>query len=64
MLSTNLCPPSAFSIYGESRLTFVILIPITLAFAIIMAYVWPVINGWIASLSDMMVTTGLVGLFI
>lgn len=56
--------PSAFSIYGESRLTFVILIPITLAFAIIMAYVWPVINGWIASLSDMMVTTGLVGLFI
>lgn len=56
--------PSALSIYGESRLTFVILIPIILVFAILMAYVWPIVNGWIASLSDIMLTTGLIGLFI
>lgn len=56
--------PAALSIYGESRLTFIILIPIILAFAILMAYVWPVMNNWIASLSDMILTTGLFGLFI
>lgn len=56
--------PAALSIYGESRLTFIILIPVILIFAILMAYVWPVMNGWIASLSDMILTTGLVGLFI
>lgn len=56
--------PAALSIYGESRLAFAILIPIILIFAIAMAYVWPVMNGWIASLSDMMLTTGLVGLFV
>lgn len=56
--------PDALSIYGESRLTFVILIPVILAFAILMAYVWPVINNGIMSLSSFMLTTGLVGLFI
>lgn len=56
--------PDALSIYGESRLTFVILIPIILGFAIAMAYVWPVVNIGIQSLSNMMLTTGLLGLFI
>src|SRR5699024_10874664 len=31
---------------------------------ILMAYVWPIVNGWFASLSDIMLTTGLIGLFI
>lgn len=56
--------PDALSIYGESRLTFVVLIPVVLVFAILMAYIWPVVNNWIMSLSNLMLTTGLIGLFI
>ncbi|MEO1772260.1 PTS transporter subunit EIIC [Candidatus Enterococcus ferrettii] len=52
------------SIYGGSRLTFMIVIPIILALAIVLSYVWPVINGWITSLSDVILTTGLLGVFI
>ncbi|EOH93786.1 PTS transporter subunit EIIC [Enterococcus pallens] len=52
------------SIYGGSRLTFMIVVPIILALAIVLSYVWPVINGWITSLSDVILTTGLLGVFI
>lgn len=52
------------SIYGGSRLTFMIVIPIILVLAIVLSYVWPVVNGWITSLSDVILTTGLLGVFI
>lgn len=52
------------SIYGGSRLTFMLVIPIILVLAIVLSYVWPVVNGWISSLSDVILTTGLLGVFI
>lgn len=52
------------SIYGGSRLTFIIMTPIILVLAIVLSYVWPVVNNWITSLSDVILTTGLLGLFI
>lgn len=53
-----------FSIYGGSRFSFMLLIPIILCLAVVLCYVWPVINGWITSLSDVILTTGLLGVFI
>lgn len=52
------------SIYGGSRLSFMILIPIILVTAIGMSYIWPVVNSWISSLSGFILTTGLLGVFI
>lgn len=52
------------SIYGGSRLSFMILIPVILGTAIGMSYLWPVVNGWISSLSGFILTTGLLGVFI
>lgn len=56
--------PAIFSIYGEARLTFMILIPVILFLAIVLCYIWPVVNGWISSLSTIILTTGLLGVFI
>ncbi|MEY8463084.1 PTS transporter subunit EIIC [Streptococcus merionis] len=53
-----------FSIYGGSRFTFMLLIPVTLVLAIAMCYIWPVINQGISSLSGFILTTGLIGVFI
>ncbi|GCF94930.1 PTS sugar transporter subunit IIC [Enterococcus florum] len=52
------------SIYGGSRLTFMISIPIILILAVVLCYIWPVINGGITSLSNVILTTGLLGVFI
>lgn len=52
------------SIYGGSRFSFMILIPVILVTAIGMSYIWPVVNGWISSLSGFILTTGLLGVFI
>lgn len=52
------------SIYGGSRFTFMLLIPIILVLAIAMCYVWPVVNSWISSLSGFILTTGLLGVFV
>lgn len=52
------------SIYGGSRLSFMILIPVILVTAIGMSYIWPVVNSWISSLSGFILTTGLLGVFI
>lgn len=53
-----------FSIYGGSRFTFTLLIPVILVLAIAMCYIWPVVNQGISSLSGFILTTGLVGVFI
>lgn len=53
-----------FSIYGGSRFTFILMIPVTLFLAVSLCYLWPVVNGWIASLSNVILTAGLFGVFI
>lgn len=52
------------SIYGGPRLTFIIMVPVILVLAISMCYIWPVVNGWISSLSNVMLTAGLFGVFL
>lgn len=52
------------SIYGGARLSFMILIPVILGLAVGISYVWPVVNGWISSLSGFILTTGLLGVFV
>ncbi|WEG73477.1 PTS transporter subunit EIIC [Vagococcus intermedius] len=52
------------SIYAGPRLAFIIMIPITLVLAIILSYVWPVINNGIESLSGVILGAGLFGVFL
>ncbi|MCI6271958.1 MAG: PTS transporter subunit EIIC [Erysipelotrichaceae bacterium] len=52
------------SIYGESRFSFMILIPTVLILAIAMCYIWPIINAGISSLSGLILSAGLLGVFI
>lgn len=52
------------SIYGGSRFSFIVMIPITLLLAISLCYIWPVVNDWINSLSNVILTAGLFGVFI
>lgn len=53
-----------FSMYGETRFTFIILIPLILIVAIALSYIWPVINSLIALLSGFIYGAGLLGLFV
>lgn len=53
-----------FSIYGESRLSFMVLTPIILVLAVVFSYAWPVVNSWINELSNVILTAGLLGVFI
>lgn len=53
-----------FSMYGETRFTFILLIPLTLVLAIALSYIWPVVNSAIASLSGFIYGAGLLGLFV
>lgn len=53
-----------FSIYGGSRFTFILMIPITLVLAISLCYIWPIVNDLIASFSNIILTAGLFGVFL
>lgn len=53
-----------FRIYGGSRFVFIVMIPITLVLAILLSYVWPVINYGINGLSGFMKTAGALGVFV
>ncbi|OOM81922.1 PTS system maltose- and glucose-specific EIICB component [Clostridium puniceum] len=53
-----------FRVYGGSRLVFIIMIPITLILAIVLSYVWPVINYGISCLSVFMKGAGSLGVFV
>lgn len=56
--------PDVVSIYGGTRFAFFLCTLFAIFFAIIMCYVWPVINGGIAALGGFMASSGNIGLFI
>lgn len=56
--------PEIFRIYGGSRFCFVLMIPITLALAIVLSYVWPVVNEGISLLSNFIKNSGPAGVFV
>lgn len=62
--TANIKVPDHLNIYGGARLSFIILIPITLVLAIVLSYIWPFINNAIGSASNFILTTGLLGLFL
>lgn len=53
-----------FSIYGGPRLAFIVMIPVILALAIVLCYVWPVISNIINSMSSFILATGVFGVFL
>lgn len=55
---------NAFQIYGGSRFVFIVLIPVVVLLAILMSYVWPVIQSGIDSTGTFINQTGNFGLFL
>lgn len=55
---------NAFQIYGGSRFVFIVLIPIVAVLAILMSFIWPVIQSGINSLGGFINQSGNFGLFL
>lgn len=55
---------NAFQIYGGSRFVFIVLIPVVVLLAIILTYVWPVVQSGITSLGTVINQSGNLGIFI
>lgn len=53
-----------FRVYGGSRFAFIIMIPVTLILAIVLSYVWPVVNSGISAISAFMKNAGPFGVFL
>ncbi|EMO4507969.1 MULTISPECIES: PTS transporter subunit EIIC [Klebsiella] len=54
----------AFSIYGNSKLVLIVMIPLVGVFAIATVYVWPIVEHGISALTGVMKTFGAVGVFL
>ncbi|GKU25159.1 PTS transporter subunit EIIC [Clostridium folliculivorans] len=54
----------AMAPYGNSKLVFVVMIPIIAVFSIVITYVWPTIAGGISALTGFMNTAGPIGVFV
>ena len=54
----------AFSIYGNSKLVLIIMIPLVGVFAIATVYVWPIVEHGISALTGVMKTFGAAGVFL
>ncbi|MDN5351971.1 MAG: alpha-glucoside system component [Clostridiales bacterium] len=53
-----------FRVYGGSRFAFIVMIPTTLVLAIVLSYVWPVVNSGITAISMFMKNAGAFGVFL
>lgn len=53
-----------FSIYGGPRFAFIVMIPITLALAIILSYIWPAVSNVLNSTSAFIYGAGALGVFL
>ena len=53
----------AFSIYGNSKLVLIVMIPLVGVFAIATVYVWPIVEHGISALTGVMKTFGAAGVF-
>lgn len=56
--------PNAVSIYGGPRFAYLIVAAIDIILAIVLSYVWPVINNGINSITDIISSTGFIGIYI
>jgi PTS system, glucose-like IIB component len=55
---------SAFQIYGGARFVFIVLIPVIVILAIVLTYIWPIIQLGITNLGIFINQTGNLGIFI
>ena len=55
--------PDIIRAFGGSRLSFMILIPLTVVVAILAAYIWPIVNEWITASTEFMKNAGSAGVF-
>lgn len=56
--------PEAVSIYGGTRFVFIVSIPTTVLLAIVLTFVWPVVQGWIDGLGYFINQAGNFGIFL
>ncbi len=56
--------PGAFGAYGNTKLVFIVLIPILLTLAIVLSYVWPVVASGISALTTFINKAGAIGVFL
>lgn len=56
--------PVSLSIYGGPRFAYLIVAAIDIFLAIVLSYVWPVVNNGINSITNIMSNTGIFGLYI
>ena len=53
-----------FAPYGNSKLVFIIMIPIVAVFSIVITYVWPIVANGITALTGFMSAAGALGVFV
>lgn len=56
--------PVSLSIYGGPRFAYLVIAAVDIVLAIILSYIWPVINNGINSITNLMSSTGAFGLYI
>lgn len=56
--------PGAFSIYGNSKLVLIIMLPLVALFAVATVYIWPFVAHGISALTTFMKTFGSAGVFL
>lgn len=55
---------NAFQVYGGARFVFIVLIPVLVVSAILLSFIWPVIQQGIDALGGIIQTTGNFGIFL
>lgn len=55
---------NAFQVYGGARFVFIVLIPVLVLSAIVLSFIWPVVQQGIDSLGGVIQTTGNFGIFL
>lgn len=56
--------PGAFGLYGNTKLVFIVLTPITLILAVVFSYIWPVVAAGISALTGFINAAGAIGVFL
>ncbi|GIM30597.1 PTS system, glucose/glucoside family, IIBC component [Clostridium polyendosporum] len=54
----------AFGAYGNTKLVFMVLVPILLTLAVVLSYVWPVVASGITALTSFINMSGSIGVFL
>lgn len=54
----------AFAAYGNTKLVFMLLVPILLTLAVVLSYIWPVVASGITALTSFINMSGSIGIFL